>query len=178
MAGEDGLGPRLSAVGGVLFTVFACLGLILPGAPPKADDSLREIVTFLTDKRDSILAGDAFLGLGVAAFLLFAGGLQRHLRATARNDDGLRGSPFAVFFGAAAWAGARSGAFPDWLPWFGGLVALLQILAGIGLFAKSGFFATGGAMGFITPLLSLAWVLAVSVLLFRTRPARRPSSAG
>ncbi len=42
-----------------------------------------------------------------------------------------------------------------------------NILGGIELFAKSGFFAIGGAFGFIGPLASLLWILAASVVLLR-----------
>src|SRR4051794_3063353 len=213
---DDAFNRRLTAAAGVLLAVFLFVGFLLPGAPPKADDSVREIVTFLTDKRGSILAGNVFIALGSLSFIVFAGGLRRHLRAAARADDGLAdmsfggaiagvvlllagaallngiafkaagagepvrayydtlndlfflsGFPFAVFFGAAAWAGARSRAFPSWLGWLGGVAALVQLLGGIGLFAKSGPFATGGEIGFIPPIVGTIWALAISVQLYR-----------
>lgn len=213
---DDTFNRRLTAAAGILLAVFLFVGFLLPGAPPKADDSVKEIVQFLTDKRGSILAGDIFIALGSLSFIVFAGGLRRHLRSAARTDDGLAdmsfggaiggvvlllagaavlngiafkaagmgepvrayydtlnaffflsGFPFAVFFGAAAWAGARSRAFPPWLTWLGGAAAAVQLLGGIGLFAKSGAFATGGAVGFVTPILGTIWALAISVRLFR-----------
>src|SRR3954453_10285987 len=170
---NDAFNRRLTAASGFLLTVFFIVGLSLPGAPPKADDSLREIANFFVDKRGSILAGDFFVGLASLFLLVFAGGVRRHLRASARGDDGLAESsfggavagialllagtavfngiafkaagigqpiradydvtnalfamssfPFALFFGGAAWAGARSGAFPSWVNWLGGLSAL------------------------------------------------------
>jgi len=77
------------------------------------------------------------------------------------------GFAFAVFFAAASCSGARSGALPPWAYWSGSVVALLQLLAGLALVAKSGFFATGGAMGFIAPLTGVLWVVAVSVLIMQ-----------
>jgi len=77
------------------------------------------------------------------------------------------GFAFAVFFAAASCSGARSGALPPWAYWSGSVVALLQLLAGLALVAKSGFFATGGAMGFIAPLTGVVWVVAVSVLIMQ-----------
>src|SRR3954452_3946856 len=190
---DDTFNRRLTASAGVLLTIFFIVGLSLPGAPPKADDSLREIANFFVDKRGSILAGDFFVGFAALFLLVFAGGVRRHLRAAARGEDGLAessfggavagvalllagtavfngiafkaagigqpiradydisnamfaiaGFPFALFFGGAAWAGARSGAFPGWVNWLGGLAALIQTVGGLVLFSKSGFFAGGG----------------------------------
>jgi hypothetical protein len=195
----------------------------LPGSPPKADDSLREIVSFFVDNRGKILAGDFFVGLAALFLLVFAGGVRRHLRAASREDDGLAetsfggavagvalllagvavfngiafkaaglgepirddfdivnslfavgGFPFALFFGAAAWAGARSRAFPGWVNLLGGLAALVQLLSAITLFAESGFFAGGGAIGFVAPSVGTIWTLCVSVLLFRGTGAPAP----
>src|SRR3954453_1821798 len=91
---DDTFSRRSTAIAGVLLTVFFIVGLSLPGAPPKADDSLREIVDFFVDKRGSILAGDFSVGFGCLFLLVFAGGVRRHLRAGARGDDGLAGSSF------------------------------------------------------------------------------------
>jgi hypothetical protein len=224
---DDSFNRRLTAAAGVLLTVFLFVGFLLPGTPPKADDSLREIVDFLVDKRDSILAGDVFIALGSLSFIVFAGGLRRHLRAAARGDDGLAdtsfggavggvvlllagaavlngiafkaagpgasvrayydtlnaffflsGFPFAVFFGFAAWAGARTAAFPAWINSVGVLAAVLQLLGGIGLFAESGLFASGGEFGFVPPVVGTVWALAISVTLYRgagETPAARTS---
>ena len=79
----------------------------------------------------------------------------------------ISGAGFAVFFGAASCSAARSGALPPLLYWFGSLIAVLNLVGLIGLFAKSGFFATGGAFGYIGPGLSFLWVLAVSVVLMQ-----------
>src|SRR4051794_41879791 len=104
---DDTFSRRSTAIAGVLLTVFFIVGLSLPGAPPKADDSLREIVDFFVDKRGSILAGDFFVGFAALFLLVFAGGVRRHLRAAARGEDGLAESSFggAVAGGALLLAG-------------------------------------------------------------------------
>src|SRR4051794_8914627 len=91
---DDAFNRRLTASAGVLLTIFLFVGFLLPGAPPKADDSVKEIVDFLTDKRGSILAGTIFISLGSTFLLVFAGGLRRHLRAAARANDGLADTAF------------------------------------------------------------------------------------
>lgn len=72
---------------------------------------------------------------------------------------------FAVFFAAASCSAARSGALPPWAFWSGSVVAVLQLVSGIALFAKSGFFAIGNAFGFIALFAALIWVAAVSVVM-------------
>jgi hypothetical protein len=75
---------------------------------------------------------------------------------------------FGAFFAAASCSGARSGALPPWAYWSGSVIALLQVLAGVALFAESGFFATGGALPtYIAPLAAFLWVVGVSVLMIR-----------
>jgi hypothetical protein len=225
MTNADAFNRRLTAVAGISLAVFLIVGLLLPGTPPKADDSIREITNFFVDKRGSILASDFFVGLGGFAFFVFVGGLARYLRSRGDDTDGLVGIafgggvaalvlllagvavtngiafkaagsgdqvrlafdtlndlffmasfPFAVFFGAASWAAARRGALPGWTVWLGVLAGLLMLLGAIGLFAKSGFFATGGALGFIGPTVATLWVIAVSVFLFRGAPAAATAS--
>jgi hypothetical protein len=79
----------------------------------------------------------------------------------------MAGVGFAVFIGAASCSGARSGALPPWAYWSGSVIALLQLLGLLALVAKSGFFATGGALSLIGPLLALIWIVAVSVVIMR-----------
>jgi hypothetical protein len=74
---------------------------------------------------------------------------------------------FGVLFAAASCSAARSGALPSWLNWYGALVALLQLVALIALFAESGFLAAGETMAFIAPLSSLIWITAASVVMMR-----------
>jgi hypothetical protein len=80
------------------------------------------------------------------------------------------GFGFAVMFGGLAVAIGTTGALPSWLAPAAIVVALLNLVAPIALFVKTGFFAIGGEFGFVAPLLSLLWVLAASVAMLRTAP--------
>jgi hypothetical protein len=86
------------------------------------------------------------------------------------------GFGFAAFFAGAAAAVAITGALPSALAPAGLVVALLNVVSGVGFFAKSGFFAIGGAYGFIVPLASLLWILAASVVMLRPVPAARSAA--
>ena len=207
------LGPLSGVMASVLFRV----GFFLPGSPPKADDSVAEISSFLVDKRDSILTGDVLIGVGGVFLVAFAASLATHVTATMRESDhGLAGLirslavmavtlltagvavlngivfksggdagivrfgfdtgsalliicgfAFGGFFAAVALANARSHAFPSWMTTLAGVAALAQVLSCMALFTKSGFFANGGAMGFIAPLLGTVFVLSASAMMYR-----------
>jgi hypothetical protein len=86
------------------------------------------------------------------------------------------GFGFAVFFAGAAVAVVATGALPRAFAPAGLLVALLNLVGGVGFFAKSGFFAIGGEFGFIVPVASLLWVLAASIVMLRPAPAARPAA--
>jgi hypothetical protein len=220
MTVADAKGRRYDAATGIGFAVLAVVGLLLPGAPPKADDSSEKIATFFTDHRSDILTSNLVLGVAAVLFLWFLGTLRSYLRAAEGGEgrlsaaafgggvagialllaglgllngiafklaDGQAPDPaltraffdassavlvmvafgFAVFFAAASCSGARSGALPSWAFWTGSAVAVIQLISGLALVAKSGFFATGGAMGFIAPLVGVVWVVAVSVLIMQ-----------
>jgi hypothetical protein len=77
------------------------------------------------------------------------------------------GFGFAVFFAGAAVAVRTTGALSSAMAPTALAVALLNLVGGVGLFATSGFFAIGGAFGFIAPLASLVWILAASILMLR-----------
>jgi hypothetical protein len=79
----------------------------------------------------------------------------------------IAGVGFAVLLGAAACSAARSGALPPWAYWLGSVAAVAQLLSVAAIFASSGFFAAGGAMGFIGFILAVVWVIAVSVLMIQ-----------
>lgn len=135
--------------------------------------------------RDGVRPGAAVLAGGVAAgaLLLAAVAVTNGLafRTAAAGDANLNtalydtsnalffmsGFGFAAFFIGAALAGSVTGALPSALTTTAPLLALIQIVSAIGLFAKSGFLATGGAFTYISVLLSLGWVLAASVVLLR-----------
>jgi hypothetical protein len=162
---------------GIAFTFF----LIFVGA-------LR--TRFGAGDRDGLRPGSIALAGGVAgAVLIFAGAsvLSGVVFQVAKAGDAnlnhalydvsndlfiMAGFAFAVFFLGAALAIRATGAFPSLLAPAALVIALLSLISCVGLFATSGFFAIGGAFGFIVPVLSVLWVLTVSVLLLR------PESAG
>jgi hypothetical protein len=82
----------------------------------------------------------------------------------------------AVFFAVAAVAVRITGALPSALAPAGLVVAVLNVVSGVGFFAKSGFFAIGGAYGFIVPVASLLWVLAACIVMLRPVPAARSAA--
>jgi hypothetical protein len=86
------------------------------------------------------------------------------------------GFGFAVFFGGAAVAIAATGALPSFLAPAGLVAAVLNAIAPVALFAKTGFFAIGGAFGFVAPLASVLWVLAASIFMLRQAPTARPGA--
>jgi hypothetical protein len=87
------------------------------------------------------------------------------------------GFGFAVFFAGAAVAVRMTGALPSPMVPAALVVALLNLVGGVGFFAKSGFFAIGGAFGFIVPLGSLLWILTASIVMLR-RVSIEGSGAG
>ena len=112
-------------------------------------------------------------GAGVlngTAFKVASSGDTNLIRALFDLSNGLftlSAFGFAVFFAAASCSAARSGALPPWAFWSGSVVSALQVVSGIALFARSGFFAIGNAFGFIALLAGLLWVATVSVVMTR-----------
>jgi hypothetical protein len=220
---------RLGPLSGILASACFLVGFFLPGTPPKADDSTSQISSFLSENRDSILAGDFLIGLGGLFLLAFAASMAYHVTASIQEaehglgsmirggaavgialllagaavlngvtfesagtgahvrafwDAGsdlfvMSGFGFAALFGAAALANARSHVFPAWMTSLAALAGLLNVVGGVALFAKSGFFANGGAFGFIVPIVSTIWVLAASGMMLRQHmPATTGQPAG
>jgi hypothetical protein len=110
---------RLGGIAGIVGIVLILVGFFLPGAPPKADDSVSEFTSFLVDKRGSLLAGTMLVGFGAATLLLFLGALRSVL------DAGNRGGALA----RAAFAG--------------GLVTVVINLVGTGILAGAAFEVGG-----------------------------------
>lgn len=92
----DARGRRFDALAGLGFAVLAFIGLILPGAPPKADDSFLDIAGFFADHHDDILVGNLLLGLSAVFFLWWLGAVRSYLRAA----EGGEGRLSAAAFGA------------------------------------------------------------------------------
>jgi hypothetical protein len=124
-----------------------------------------------------VLAGTAVLN--GAVFQVAAAGdanLNHALYDVANDLFFASGFGFAAFFAGAAVAVRITGALPSALAPAGLVVALINVVGGVGLFAKTGFFAIGGALGFIVPLASLLWILAASIAMLRPASAA-PSAA-
>ncbi len=111
---------RFDATTGLAFVALVSVALILPGQPPKAEDSIQTITALLVDRRAAFLVSGYVAGLAVMAYLWFLGGVRDHLRG--RGVDGLdgvasAGGVFAVtvmllgmaMFGGVAFAAARLG---------------------------------------------------------------------
>jgi hypothetical protein len=128
-------------------------------------------------------AGLIFAGTGVlngAVFQVASAGdanLNHALYDIANDIFITTGFAFAVFLVGAAFGIRVTGALPEWLAPAALVVALLNLVGGVGLFAKSGFFAIGGAYGFIVPVATLLWILATSVAMLRPAPRVRANTA-
>jgi hypothetical protein len=129
-----------------------------------------------------IIAGNAVLNGAVFQVAAAGDANVNHALYDVANDLFVSsGFGFAVFFGGAAVAIAATGALPSFLVPAGVVAAVLNAIAPVALFAKSGFFAIGGAFGFIAPLASVLWVLAASIVMLRQAPTARaqaPQSPG
>jgi hypothetical protein len=126
-----------------------------------------------------ILAGSAVLN--GAVFQVASAGdanLNHALYDVANDLFFAAGFGFAAFFAGAGIAITLTRALPIAMATAAYAVAVLSIVSGVGFFAKSGFFAIGGAFGFIGPVLSLLWVLWASIVMLRATPAPRPASGG
>ena len=71
---------RFDAATGVAFVVLITAALLLPGRPPKADDSIETITALLIERREAFLFGGYIAGLAAMAFLWFLGGVRDYLR--------------------------------------------------------------------------------------------------
>lgn len=76
---------RLGGAAGIVAMTLLVVGFFLPGSPPKADDTVQTISSFLVDKRSAILAGDFLIGLGSAVLLIWLSALRTHLELDRRD---------------------------------------------------------------------------------------------
>ncbi|MEA2273294.1 MAG: hypothetical protein QOI98_2002 [Solirubrobacteraceae bacterium] len=157
-----------------------------------------------TAGEDRTLSNAAVIGGSIGAALILAAVAAVNgiaFKAAGAGDDALNravfdvsqdlfaisGFAFAVFFASAGLVAAANGALPRALALLGVLVGVLNLVGTIALFAKSGFFANGGAFGFVVGFSSTLWVLAAAVFIFRgaaipalpaggTRIADRPAA--
>jgi hypothetical protein len=74
---------RTAGVAGLVFAILATIaGLVLAPQPPMSNASVSTIVHYYADHRTGILIQGYVFGLSWVAFLVFAGGLWRALRAS------------------------------------------------------------------------------------------------
>ena len=94
MTVADAKGRRWDAATGVGFVVLGVVAFLLPGVPPKADDSTTKIVNFFVDKRDELLASSAVFLVAFALFLWFLGSFRSYLRAAEGGEGRLSAAAF------------------------------------------------------------------------------------
>lgn len=94
MTVADARGRKFDAATGIGFAVLAVVALVLPGKPPKADDSAAEIVSFFADRRGDLLAASFLFGLAAVLFLWFLGSLRTYLRAAEGGEGRLSAAAF------------------------------------------------------------------------------------
>ena len=124
------------------------------------------------------LAGIIFLTAVGAAGFAFSSELG--FRASDLSDDAARmlndltfvtvnlsDIATALALGAFSFVIVRDKPFAVWLGWFGLVTALLHLVAG-GAFAHKGFFSPQGIGIYVTPILFYVWVVAASVLIWRS----------
>ena len=116
----DAKGRRFDAATGIGFAVLALVGFLLPGSPPKADDSSAEIVSFFADHDGELLAGSFLVGLGAVLFLWFSGSLRSYLRAAEGGEGRLSSAAFG-----------------------GGVAGIALVLAGVAIFNGAAFDVAG-----------------------------------
>jgi hypothetical protein len=94
MTVADARGRKWDAAAGIGFTVLAFVGFLLPGTPPKADDSAAKLATFFGDHRKEIIVGNFVLGVAGLFFLWFLGSLRSYLRAAEGGEGRLSSASF------------------------------------------------------------------------------------
>ena len=68
----------------------------------------------------------------------------------------------AVFIGATTIATLRYAALPRWTAWVGIVAGLIQLLGTTPVFSTSGFLSPTGAVGYITFLSAMVWIVVVA----------------
>ncbi len=124
-----------------------------------------------------IFAGTAVLNGAVFQVASAGDANLNHALYDIANDLFLAtGFGFAVMFVDAAVSVRMTAALPGAMAPTALVVALLNVVSGVGFFANSGFFAIGGTFTFIAPVASLIWILAASIVMIRRAPiARSPA---
>jgi len=143
---EDRGWERYGAVAGALGVACYVVGFLLPGSPPKTEDSVGTIATFFTENRLKIL-GEVFL-VAFASFLLlvFLAALVSRIR---RADGGLGALSLITLVGGVALVGitvfgaATYGALAFQVALAPSAAAVIRAMFDVGgmCFALGGFFA-------------------------------------
>lgn len=86
---------------------------------------------------------------------------------------------FSVLAGATAAIGMRSGVLPAWHAYFSAAAAIYVLVVGwVGTFTETGVFAAAdGALGLISFLVLIVWLLATAIVLLR-QPSAKPGGPG
>jgi hypothetical protein len=82
---QDKRAVRGGAACGAAAMALLGIALFLPGAPPKASDSAREVAALVADQRGQILAGMYVAGVATIAFVFFLAAVRNWL---ARDERG------------------------------------------------------------------------------------------
>ena len=143
---EDRGWERYGAIAGALAVACYVVGFLLPGTPPKTEDSVSSIAAFFTENRLKVL-GEVFL-IAFASFLLlvFVAALVSRIR---RADGGLGALSLIVLLGGMGLVGvtmigaATFGALAFKVGLFQLAAPVVRAMFDVGgmCFALGGFFA-------------------------------------
>jgi len=115
---DDRKWERWGALGGILFAILVSVAALLPGTPPKPNDSVGKVAKWVADNGDQIRVAGYAGALAIVPFFWWLGSLWRMLR---RAEGGSPRLTVAVALGAVytAAAAALSGIILALLPIMG-----------------------------------------------------------
>jgi hypothetical protein len=137
------------------------------------------------DRGPSILV--ALGGLGTALMILVANGVFLALVEAAdegREPAAVRalfeldeivfigiGWTSAAFYAGAALSSLATGSLPRWLGWIAAALAVVFVVAFLGVFSRDDEGGVLGAIFFIAILVNFLWILATSIVMLRASPS-------
>jgi hypothetical protein len=155
---------RLWRTAGLQFVGFFILSYLIYGNQPQLGASTDSLVAFYHADRVRILIAVVFAGLNVLNLMWFATALR-----TTLADAGQDGWGAAATASSAALGGLFTNA-----RFAAGVAALLLVLLSGTTWLGGGFWAPDGAYSrFVSPLISLLWIVVVSRVLLSRSPATR-----